>query len=578
MNKAQILDLISNPRPIQKSDAEGLKQVLSAYPYFTAANYLLAKFYHEQDDFQYQQQLKITATQTNNRKSLYKLIHENVPAREQKVEIIIEQKTEIEPSTIHTPEMAESPLNIDVQDVPKSTSNDSTEYVTEPTHEEKKPEFTSGIQEEASPIDVAQSIEEIVSTDIPSSVQHVDEGEPIHETITEEIQEEEKNDTLQDDASESDTENINTSSIYTTAASNDTVESDEIAQSFENTEVIEEEAENLENPSHPIQSMNIEEEDSEMAKIEVVSNTIESAEGYQESEDHDLVEDENGNQIHSDKIIINVKEVVYTTAASTKIESTQVIAATAVPIKKESNKEKTIEEFISVVEANPIKHRVDLNILTNAIEKNLDVNSVASAKPIDDGSEHSFIDWLKKPTIEAASVVDKPEEINAEIILEKQAENFIDPIEKHIEEQAEAPIATAEKVEEIVIEPVTPIETIEETNHAESQLENPSENNPNKTSKLDKAKAFEILDKFIETQPKISKPKVDFYSPVNMAKQSVADHDELATETLATIYMAQGNYLKAIKVYTSLIHKFPEKEAYFKKLIKKAKDRMQPKK
>jgi hypothetical protein len=63
-----------------------------------------------------------------------------------------------------------------------------------------------------------------------------------------------------------------------------------------------------------------------------------------------------------------------------------------------------------------------------------------------------------------------------------------------------------------------------------------------------------------------------------MAKQSVADHDELVTETLGTIYMAQGNYLKAIKVYESLIYKFPDKEAYFKKLIKKAKDRMQPKK
>lgn len=80
---------------------------------------------------------------------------------------------------------------------------------------------------------------------------------------------------------------------------------------------------------------------------------------------------------------------------------------------------------------------------------------------------------------------------------------------------------------------------------------------------------FELIDKFIRDEPKLSRPqKTEFFSPVNMAKQSVAEDITFVSETLAKIYVLQGNYAKAIKAYENLRLKYPEKRLYFASQIK----------
>ena len=86
-----------------------------------------------------------------------------------------------------------------------------------------------------------------------------------------------------------------------------------------------------------------------------------------------------------------------------------------------------------------------------------------------------------------------------------------------------------------------------------------------------KIKAEALIDEFISKQPKII-AKRDFYSPLNMAKKSVEESQELASETLAKIYTQQGNYSKAIKTYETLILKIPEKMAYFASQINQIKN------
>jgi hypothetical protein len=80
--------------------------------------------------------------------------------------------------------------------------------------------------------------------------------------------------------------------------------------------------------------------------------------------------------------------------------------------------------------------------------------------------------------------------------------------------------------------------------------------------------AFDLIDKFIREEPKIARPKTEFFNPVNMAKQSVADDITFVSETLAKIYVLQGNYAKALNAYENLRLKYPEKRLYFATQIK----------
>jgi len=79
----------------------------------------------------------------------------------------------------------------------------------------------------------------------------------------------------------------------------------------------------------------------------------------------------------------------------------------------------------------------------------------------------------------------------------------------------------------------------------------------------------QLIDRFIQSDPKISPAKAEFYSPSNVAKLSIVDKEEFVSETLAKIYEKQGYYDKAISVYRKLSLKFPEKNSYFASLIEK---------
>jgi hypothetical protein len=81
----------------------------------------------------------------------------------------------------------------------------------------------------------------------------------------------------------------------------------------------------------------------------------------------------------------------------------------------------------------------------------------------------------------------------------------------------------------------------------------------------------ELIDTFIETNPSISKPKSEFFTPANQAKKSELLPDGLVTETLAKIYLKQGNITSALRTYENLLLKNPEKRPYFAALIDKIK-------
>jgi len=76
-----------------------------------------------------------------------------------------------------------------------------------------------------------------------------------------------------------------------------------------------------------------------------------------------------------------------------------------------------------------------------------------------------------------------------------------------------------------------------------------------------KKKKLALIDKFIETNPKIMPVTKDAVVPA--IEPFSEDTSHLMTETLARVYLEQKKYSKAIQAYEILILKYPEKSSFF---------------
>ena len=95
------------------------------------------------------------------------------------------------------------------------------------------------------------------------------------------------------------------------------------------------------------------------------------------------------------------------------------------------------------------------------------------------------------------------------------------------------------------------------------ERQKPTEKVP-ETTPLDneRKKKAQLIDKFIETSPKIPPIKHGVASTVTF-DLNAGDNSYLMTETLARVYLEQKKYQKAIQAYEILILKYPEKSSFF---------------
>lgn len=171
---------------------------------------------------------------------------------------------------------------------------------------------------------------------------------------------------------------------------------------------------------------------------------------------------------------------------------------------------------------------------------------VVAEKPKVDSLEQSILTSIKEAT-------PTEEKITPEIKEETASEAAIQKLEigKPLDFSSEEKHSFQEWLQLASFKPITRDKNPSE----EIKSEEISEND------LEKKKKIEIIDKFIEANPKISPVK---NTPISVIpERSSSDTSYLMTETLAKVYLEQKKYHKAIQAYEILILKYPEKNHFF---------------
>lgn len=157
-----------------------------------------------------------------------------------------------------------------------------------------------------------------------------------------------------------------------------------------------------------------------------------------------------------------------------------------------------------------------------------------------------------------------PEE--TETLDEIDTESIIPDEEKTVQETPKSAINTSHNQPETFLLNIISKRVISDNSKDEPLSLKPLPQNP---VTVNPEKVPDIIDKFIKEEPRISQPRRDFFSPVNMADNSSIDKEDIVSETLAKIYMSQGLLQKALKIYQKLYLRNPEKSTYFATQIEK---------
>ncbi len=553
---ARVLELLQRPENISKEDISLLQNEISKFPYMQSIRTLHLSAIFNFDAENYQKELTKTAAYTTDKKILYTFI--NKKKEEEKKDLmkfkkIVLAKTEyvVDKSNEESVKIVEVPE----QNITKNSSENLTETVEK--IEAEKPVVThpksvvGDTELEAPLLDKKENefevLKELEILEIENQLLEQEKSEQEQEKIAFKTREEDLNfskETVLEHIDQSDDKEITS------------VKPSDI--SFNGFESF------LPNVKFTVPSTPKEESKSE-PKAEISATIIEEKPTEEETKPAEIPSEKTPE--------LNISEPEKTeiieenTEMTIEKEAPQVINT---PILKEEK-----EEIVEEVHTDWKPMNFVMNPLDSMIQKPAVSQPKATEKPVEVKPEIATTE--EKKMVEEVAPIELKNEVLEEVKIEEK------PIEKSILNTS----FLKANVQEI------PVQTIENQVEKVSAEENNSNvpgfvNTWQRWLKNDRSgiktpenipvkvieKKAEIIDKFIEENPKISqlKEEVNF-----VVKEKNDDISHLMTETLAKLYTEQRLYTKAIKAYEILQNKHPERAEDFKAKIQEIKDLKQGK-
>lgn len=233
-------------------------------------------------------------------------------------------------------------------------------------------------------------------------------------------------------------------------------------------------------------------------------------------------------------------------ADQTEISKKEQDTSFSEPEKKQNEEEERHEEYLEV--GYPYASEVDA-------EEETEKAKTPSER------RRKELEHLKKQLRELRLEREKIEEVIREE-KNRKAKNKASKAEKQTEAKEEVNQVEEEKAPGEKVEREPEKDSVREKKESAEAKTSKATDKPEKKKATKKSKK-ELIDKFIKEEPTIKRGVSSFYDPTEAARKSIMQSDDIATETLARLYLKQGKVLQAIKIYEKLSLKFPEKSDYF---------------
>lgn len=597
--EARILELLHRPENIAKEDIALLQKEISKYPYMQSLRTLQLSAVHLFEEENYQKELTKTAAFTTDKKILYQFI--NKKNIEEKKEVVkfkkINFKSEESQSIVSEPVLLNENQKIEVEEskVDENIIADTEVEVALPekveiSNEVENIEISENV--EVPKEEIEQIIAEKPVASHPSSVigdteletPIIDKKENEFEVIKElEILEEEILPfEIEDDSAEN--------QIFKTRQEDLNFSKETVLEQFDQIS-------ETEKPVVKPSEISFNAFDSFLPDVKftvpVAKTEIKSETETPKFADKEIVLD-----VPKQEEIVEIAEISETEKPSAiveeaiKKENNGEISSinAAIPVEVKSDVEPEREEIIPEPEETHFEWK-PMNFVQNPLDAHIKKQEIEKPKPVEKIVEQPII----LPEIQQEKQEDVINEV--EELIEK-TEN-IAPIEEipTIEEEEERPVLNVSFFSNEVAE-ISSDDSEDEEGKFEKEDDSIQSNVPNFVNtwqswlKIDRTekkqndvstptqpekiieKKAEIIDKFIEENPKISqlKEEVNF-----VVKEKADDISHLMTETLAKLYTSQRLYTKAINAYEVLKKKHPEKIDFFEAKIQEVKELKQGK-